>query len=229
MRRLKPGFRTDSGRIQGWKFKDSAIGRRSINTRLKESIFHPCSSLLRRAAPQMTASGPGRVDLDQGSLARLQNKLPSSGPCGFPEGDHLFCWCLGGVPRVLPLCVADTARTGPRHPLSGHLHPTVAVTLFGSSAEPRLFTGATNAIAETAIIPHMIDIHRPSHNLSVQCISDTHPGFRTLTAAIRSLVHSSNSKVSGSAVFFCILRPVRLRFHSSQVRLMTAVAVTTLV
>ena len=54
MRRLKPGFRTDSGRIQGWKFKDSAIGRRSINTRLKESIFHPCSSLLRRAAPQMT-------------------------------------------------------------------------------------------------------------------------------------------------------------------------------
>jgi len=223
--RIQDGFRTDSG-LEIQRFSDRA----QINKHTFEREH--LSSLLiftQTCCTPDDASGPGRVDLDQGSLARLQNKLPSSGPCGFPEGDHLFCWCLGGVPRVLPLCVADTARTGPRHPLSGHLHPTVAVTLFGSSAEPRLFTGATNAIAETAIIPHMIDIHRPSHNLSVQCISDTHPGFRTLTAAIRSLIHSSNSKVSGSAVCFCILRPVRLRFHSSQVRLMTAVAVTTLV
>lgn len=211
-------------RILAWKLKTFS-DRAQINKHKFEDEH--LSTLLIFTQTRCTpdgASDPGRVDLDQGSLARQQNKPLGSEPCGFSEGDHLFCWCLGGVARVLPLCVADAGALAPVSRFRVAAAHCCGDTSSAAVPSRASLPGWPMPLRQIAIIPHMIDTHRPSHNTSVQCISDTHPGFRTLTAAIFFILQLFN-------VWFCRVSAclVRLRLHSSQVQLMTAVAVTTLV
>jgi len=63
-----------------------------------------CRLTAERAAdatvPQASSGDLGRVDLDQGLLLRrsrtMLDRCPRCRPFDYSEGDHMFCWCLGG-------------------------------------------------------------------------------------------------------------------------------------